>query len=123
MSKIVGLTKRKLYKRERPAARKKGVLDKQAPIGCPDANKKEIALALASLAIEAKVVIGRGGSYDALRDEYTVLGKVLDGSTASDGTPAGRVQDVIIQGAEVATLIKVCRMMNGGKLRSHANPR
>jgi hypothetical protein len=107
----MGLAKRRLYKPERKPARKRGVLHEQAPIGCANANANEIALALFSLAAEAGVAIGRGGTYDSLRDEYTVVGKSRE---------TGKVQDFKVQGAEVAALIKVARMMNGGKLERGA---
>lgn len=114
---MAGLTRRRLYKPERRPARKKGILDKQAPISCPDASKGEIAMALFALCHEAKVIVGQGGEYDSLRDEYTVVGKLLDGSVDPDGMPTGKVQDVKIQGAEVGAVIKLARMMNGGRLQ------
>lgn len=120
---MAGLARRRLYKPERRPARTKGVLDKQAPIGLPNANKNEIALALFALAQQAGVAIGRGGSYDALRDEYTLTGKVLDGGIDAKGIKTGRVQDIKVQGAEVASVIKVARMMNGGRLVRTGSPR
>ena len=114
-----GLTKRRLYKPERRPARTKGVLDKQAPVACPDANKTEIAMALATLCHASNVAVGRGGTYDPLKDEYTVIGKVLDGGRDASGAPTGRAQDITVKGHEVAALIKLARIMNGGKLEHH----
>jgi hypothetical protein len=115
----MGLAKKRLYKPERRPARKRGVLDKQAPVSCPDATKTEIALALFAIAKEAGVIIGQGGSYDPLRDEYVCVGKVLDGGSL-DGVYTGRVQDVTIHGAEVGAVIMFCRQVNGGPLlRDH----
>lgn len=110
------MVKRRLYKPERRPARRKGVLERQAPIACPDANRTEIAMALATLCRMSGVVVGQGGTYDALKDEYTVIGKVLDGSKDTAGIPTGKAQDVTVKGLEVARLIKLVRRMNGGKL-------
>jgi hypothetical protein len=104
----MGLTKRRLCKPERKPARKKGVLEKHAPIGCLSANKAEIALAVYSLCEDAGYVVGRGGDYDPLRDQYTVVGKHKE---------TGKVQDITVEGAEVATLIKLVRRLNGGRLQ------
>ena len=104
----MGLTKRRLYRPERAPARKKGVLHNQAPIGCVSANAKEIALALYSLCWDAGYVVGQGGQYDSLRDEYTVIAKRKD---------TGLVQDVTVHGAEVADLIKLARRLNGGRFK------
>jgi hypothetical protein len=103
----MGLTKRRLYKPERRPARKKGVLEKHAPIGLPTANAFEIASAVASLCEQAGFEVGRGGDYDSLKDEYTVIGKSL---------VTGKAQEIKIQGGEVAFLIKVGRGLNGGPM-------
>lgn len=102
----MGLTKRRLYRHERAPARKKGVLAKQAPVGCPDASHEEIAMALASLAMAASldVKVGRGGDYDSLKDEYTVVGSI-----------SGKAQDLMIEGWAVALLINQLRVWNGGR--------
>ena len=102
----VGKAKRRFYKPERKPTRKKGVLeiDKQAPVGCLDANRYEIAMALYSLcraATDAEIEIGRGGSYDPIRDEYTVTGKIN-----------GKAQDMTIEGVAVAALINQLRLWN-----------
>lgn len=108
----MGLTKRRLYKPERKPARTKGVLGKHglyklAPVSCPDANGGEVAKALYAVAREAGVIVGRGSGYDALRDEYSVVGKSL---------ATGKAQDFTIAGAEIAVCIKLARMMNGGEM-------
>lgn len=117
-----GLTKRRLYKPERAPARKKGVIGKHqkialyklAPVGCPDANEGEVAKALFAIAREAGVIVGQGSGYDALRDEYSVIGKSLE---------TGKAQDFTIAGFEVAVCIKLGRMMNGGKMQANGAPR
>lgn len=101
--------RRRLYRPERAPARKKGVLHKQAPIGCPNATPTEIAMALFSIGEQAHMIPGRGGTYDSLKDQYTLVGKVLDGGKDSDGTPTGKVQDIVIEGADVAFLIRFMR--------------
>lgn len=111
----MGRAKRPLYKRERPAARDKGVfaatirngLYELAPIGCPDANAGEVAKAIFAIAWEAGVKVGRGSGYDGLKDEYTVIGKSRE---------TGKAQDFKVRGAEVADLIRYARILNGGKL-------
>ena len=102
---MAGLVRRRLYKPERAPARKRGVLHKQAPVACPDANTYEIAMALASLCESAGFIIGRGGEYDSLRDEYKLIGKSL---------ATGKAQDVTVKGFEVALLINYLRALNGG---------
>lgn len=104
----------RLYKPERKRklgsklldVRKRGVLklEDQAPVGCPDANHYEIAMALSSLCAAGGITVGRGGSYDAVKDEYTVI-----------GTIAGKAQDLKIEGVAVAALIWQLRDWNGVK--------
>ena len=110
-SKLVKLTKRRLYKPERKPARKKGVLHVPemvlAPVGCADARATEIKTAVYSIARLAGFDVGQGSGYDALRDEYTVIGK---------SRATGKAQDVVIQGAEVAAAIRLARMLNCGPL-------
>lgn len=101
----MGLVKRPLYKAQRKPARKKGVLHAQAPVGCPDAHPKEIAMALAAICIQGGIKIGQGGEYNSLRDEYTLVGK----------SPEGKAQDFIIEGVAVAALIEQLRVWNGGR--------
>jgi hypothetical protein len=98
-----------LYKPERAPARTKGTIKagNQAPIALQDANTNEISLALFALAREAGVTVGRGGSYDALKDLYTVVGKSV---------ATGKAQDFTVQGQEVADVIMIARMFNGGVL-------
>jgi len=110
----MGLTKRRLYRNQRRAARKKGVIGKIAPIGCPDATQPEVVSAIAHICGELGIRVGRGGEYDTLRDEYTVIAKVLDGST-QDGIAAGKVRDVRIKGEHVAACIKYARQLWGGR--------
>lgn len=101
----MGLAKRRLYKPERRAPRKKGVLGHdQAPVGCPDANAKEIAMALASLCQASHVEPGRGGDYDRVKDVYTVVGR---------SKLTGKAQDFKIEGFAVAFLIQTLRGWNG----------
>ena len=107
----MGIAKRRLYKPERKPARTKGVLYKLAPIGCIDASQGEVAKAIFAMALQAGFAIGRGSGYDPLRDEYTVIGKSRE---------TGKVQDVKIQGADVAELIRFARRLNGGKLQRRA---
>jgi hypothetical protein len=116
---VGGLTKRRLYKPERSPARKRGIFGKHsvhklAPVSCPDANEGEVAKALYAVAREAGVIIGQGSGYDALRDEYTVIGKSM---------ATGKAQDFTIAGAEIGVCIKLARMLNGGQMRPGANPR
>lgn len=109
-----GLIKRRLYKPERKPARRKGVLGQQAPVGCPDANHYEIAMAIAAICEEAQMEPGIGGEYDALKDEYTIIGRVRDGGVdTSTGMRTGKVQDIKIPGAAVAALIGTLRAWNG----------
>lgn len=103
----MGLVRRRLYKPERSPARVKGTMYLYAPIGLPDATEGEVAKALFAIGKEAGVSIGRGSGYDSLRDEYTVIGK---------SRATGKAQDYKIAGAEVATLIKLARIWNGGKM-------
>lgn len=105
----MGRIKRPLYKRERPPARTKGTLrfNRQAPVGLPTANNTEIALALHALCDQAGVVIGRGGTYDNLKDEYTIIGK---------SKFTGKAQDFYVKGDEVAKVIALLRMCEGGEL-------
>ena len=99
----MGLVKRSMYRAERPAARKKGVLGHdQAPVACPDASPKEIAMALASLCGAARFKVGRGGEYDRLKDVYTVV-----------GSGGGKAQDIKIEGVAVAAVIGYLRDLNG----------
>lgn len=109
-----GLTKRRLYKPERRAARDKGVFGrhsktKLAPTGCPDANEGEVAKALYALAREAGVIVGRGSGYDGVADKYTVIGKSME---------TGKAQDFSIDGGTVADLIHFARVLNGGPMSS-----
>lgn len=107
----MGLSKRRLYKPERRPARKRGVLEKDAPLSVPDASRFEIASAIFAIAKEAGVKVGRGSGYDPLRDEYTVIGK---------STATGKAQDFKIAGSEVANAIVLFRYLNGGKARPAA---
>lgn len=107
----MGLAKRRLYKPERRAARKKGVLHGNAPLACPDASNTEIAMAIFSLCDEAGVVIGQSQGYDALKDEYTVTGK---------SKTTGVAQDWRVKGFEVALLIGFLRQVNGGRFDKQA---
>lgn len=100
----MGLTHRRLYKPERRPARRRGVLHDQAPVGCPNATVSEIAMAIASICEAAHVAVGRGGMYDSIRDEYTIIGK--DKRT-------GKAQDFKIEGVAVAALINELRIWNG----------
>lgn len=103
----VGRRRNRLYKPERRPARKKGVLGhQQAPVGCPDASTKEIAMALASLCEASHVIPGRGGEYDALKDEYVVVGK---------SKLTRKAQDFKVEGFAVAYLIQTLRAWNGGQ--------
>jgi hypothetical protein len=113
----MGLVKRRLYKPERKPARRKGVLKglpnglyKLAPIGLPDADAGEVAKALFSLSREAGVIVGQGSGYDPLRDQYAVTGKSL---------ATGKAQDFTVEGAEVAAVIRMARMLNGGRMRAN----
>jgi hypothetical protein len=102
------------YKPERHRARKKGVVGKIAPIGCPDASQAEVVSALAAICDASCVRVGRGGEYDQLKDEYTVIAKVLDGGRL-DGIWTGKVQDVKIKGDVVADAIRWARHAWGGR--------
>jgi hypothetical protein len=106
---VSGLAKRRLYKPERKAPRKKGVLYNCAPIGCPDANVGEVAKALIALGSEVGVKIGQGSGYDGLRDKYYVVG-------VSRAT--GKAQDFTFEGEVVAALIRLARRANGGPMRA-----
>ena len=107
-----GIAKRRLYKPERPPARVKGVIGKDAPHSCLDASKLEVAMALYSLCREAGVVVGRGAEYEPLRDEYTVIGK---------SKATGKAQEIKVQGEEVGLLIHLARSLNGGKMSKAAS--
>jgi hypothetical protein len=102
----MGLTKRDIYKPDRKAARKKGVLETNAPAAMLDASNAEVAMAIYAICEEAGVIIGRAEGYNALRDEYTVVGKSKE---------TGRAQDWKVKGFEVALLIGFLRQLNGGK--------
>lgn len=108
------MVRRNLYKRERSAPRKTGVLYDKAPIGLPDANSGEVSKAIYALAREAGVIVGQGSGYDGLRDEYTVIGKSRE---------TGKAQDFTIQGIEVANVIVIARMLNGGRMQRSGAPR
>lgn len=101
-----GLVKRSLYRPERAKARKKGVLHNQAPVACPDAGAFEIAAAIVAVADSADVIVGQGGEYNAIRDEYTIVGK---------SKRTGKAQDFKISGYDVAQVIELGRVMNGGR--------
>lgn len=126
---MAGLVKRRLYKPERRPARKHGVFGKAleyanakfkpkvdpfAPVGLPDASAGEVRKALFAMCQSAGVVVGQGSGYEALRDEYHVIGKSM---------ATGKAQDFKIAGAEVAELIRVARMLNGGPMVATGNPR
>lgn len=101
------MVKRRLYKPERKPARKKGVfkVGKNAPVALPDATPGEIAMAVYAISIQAGVEVGRGTGYDGLKDEYSVVGK---------SKATGRVQEFKLKGEEVATAIRLFRLLNGG---------
>jgi hypothetical protein len=109
----MALATRRLYKPDRPAARKAGILHDQAPVACPNATAKEIAMAIAAMCIAANMEPGRGGEYDALKDEYTIIGRVRDGAVDATGMATGKVQDIKIPGVVVAALIGELRGWNG----------
>lgn len=109
-----------MYRPERAPARRKGVLNKQAPVSCPDACPEEIAMALFSIGEAAHMIPGQGGTYDALKDRYTLVGKVLDGGVDAAGIPTGKVQDLEIEGSAVAALIWTLRGWNGGRYENGA---
>jgi len=102
---MAGRAYRRLYKPERRPARTKGVLavERQAPVGCPDASRYEIAMALSAICQAGKMKVARGGSYDPIRDEYVVVGSI-----------DGKAQDIKIEGVAVAALINQLREWNGG---------
>jgi hypothetical protein len=102
----MSLAKRPFYRAERKPARKKGVLGAQSPVACLDANHHEIAMALYAICESADVRIGRGGDYDALKDEYTIVGK---------SKITGKAQDFTVPGMAVAALIHELRAWNGVK--------
>ena len=64
-------------------------------------------MALYSIALEAKIQIGRAAGYDNLRDEYAVIGKSM---------VTKKAQDITIKGDEVAVVIELFRMANGGRV-------
>jgi len=101
---ILGRARRRLYKPDRVPDRDEGVLSKQAPVACLDANVKEIAMALFSICESVGVVVGRGADYDPLRDMYTVVGK---------SRATGKAQDFKVEGGHVAALIWLLRGLNG----------
>lgn len=115
--------RRRLYKKERAPARDKGVfkndvktvvkngLCNTAPLACPDANHGEVVKAIYSLAYMGGVEVGRGVGYDPLKDEYTAIGK---------SRTTGKAQDFTIKGEVVAEVIRVARMLNGGKMEKKA---
>jgi hypothetical protein len=78
-----------------------------APIGLPDANSGEVLKAIVAIMKQAKSIPGRALGYDQLKDIYYVIGKSMT---------TGKAQDFTIQGDEVATVIKLARMMAGGRL-------
>ena len=91
---------RPLYKRERAAARKKGILrDIPGPMGCLDATPKEVATAISALCQGADVKIGRTGEYCRTTDTYTLVGKDLRTGKAQDFKLAGELVAVLIQWA------------------------
>jgi hypothetical protein len=113
-SSIRGLSKRRLYKPERAPARKAGVLYNSAPISMPDATAGEVAKAIFALAQEAGVIVGQGSGYDSLKDVYTVVGK---------SRATGKAQDWQVEGAVVAEVIGLARMLNGGRMATKAERR
>jgi hypothetical protein len=98
----MGLIKRRWYKPERKPRRKRGVLQEQAPVGCPDASHYEIGMALASICKAANMKVGRGGDYDPIKDLYTIVGSI-----------DGKAQDLKVEGVAVAALINQLRVWNG----------
>ena len=100
----LGRARRRLYKPERSPARKVGVLHKEAPVGCLNANGKEIEMAIAAICQTAGVVPGRGSGYNSIRDEYHIVGK---------SRVNGKVQDFVIEGVAVAALINTLRRAIG----------
>ena len=91
----------------RKPARIKGVLGKASPGSIPDATPSEVLMALAAVALEAGVRIGRGGEYDQLKDRYVVTGQSILGHKAMDLT---------IDGGTVGEVILTCRMMRTGQM-------
>jgi hypothetical protein len=114
------MSRRPMYRPERAPARKLGVLNRQAPIACPDATPEEIAMALFSIGEQAHMIPGQGGTYDSLKDLYTLIGKALDGGFDAAGVPTGRVQEIQIEGSAVAALIWTLRGWNGGRYEKGA---
>ena len=106
-----GLARRRLYKPERAPARKRGVLHKEAPVGCLGASGKEIEMAVAAICEIAHVTPGQGSGYNPIRDEYTIVGK--DKRT-------GKAQDFVIEGVAVAALISTLRQAIGAKFDKSA---
>lgn len=94
------MVKRRLYKPDRAPARTKGVIGRNAPVSCPDADRFEIASAVFAICKEAGFIIGRGAEYDQLKDEYTLIGKSLE---------SGKAQEVKLAGFEVGAVIKMFR--------------
>lgn len=110
----MGLVKRRLFKPERRAARKKGVIGTIAPVDCPDASQPEVVSAIAHICGESEIRVGRGGEYDQIKDEYTVIAKVLDGSYL-EGKWTGKVRDAKIKGFQVAQAILYTRALALGR--------
>ena len=110
----MGLAKRRLYKRERVAARISCAPALVAPLELPDATESEVSKALFCFCEQAGIIIGDAVDYDPLRDEYTCVAKVFDtlpGLTAAKlGAPgSGKVKDVKVAGHLVAMLVSFFR--------------
>lgn len=102
-------TRRRLYKAERPPARKEGVLKMAPPIALPDANAAEIASAIHTYCDEMGFEVGRTDGYDANADTYYLIGK---------SKRTGKAQDLQVVGEHISTLIRFCRLANGGPLNT-----
>lgn len=113
------LVRRRLYKPDRPPARDlgvfgaggrgdtRGIMCRYAPVAMPEANAGEVVRAIAAICKTAGVIVGRGCGYESIRDEYTVVGK---------SRATGKAQDFRVKGEEVATVIRMARLLNGGPM-------
>jgi hypothetical protein len=109
-----GVTRRRLYKPERRAARANG----PAIVGmCTEADISiaECRAALWTLCKRAGLMLGRLLDYDAASDEFTVQVEVIDTREVTDAKIKGGAVTAVVRAARVQAII-AGKELEGGKL-------
>lgn len=97
------LVRRRMYRPERPPARKKGVFKNAPPVGALDATPHEVITSIAVVCKQLGVRPGQGGEYDPHSDYYALIGQDV---------ATGKAQDFRIPGHLVASVIKQWRKLH-----------